>query len=58
MIKFSNSDVRKLIVLLILALSVVSCATTHVEQEGGITGTGNQIDCSQEENKLKPHCQN
>ncbi len=58
MIKFCNSDVRKLIVLSLLTLSVVGCTTTPVEQEGGITGTGNQIDCSQEGNKLKPQCQN
>lgn len=42
-----------------IALVLAGCATTtgvRVEREGGISGTGNRIDCSVPEARKDPRC--
>ena len=43
---------------LLIAMLLNGCASTTrtQEQEGGITGTGNNIDCQDEKNKKRKEC--
>jgi len=42
---------------LLLTLLIAGCAATAIdEQEGGITGTGNAIDCEDEKNRKHKAC--
>jgi len=51
--------IRYIGVSLMLAVLLSGCAATTMgphEQEGGITGTGNNIDCHDEKNKKRKEC--
>lgn len=52
-------NLRHIIFLLLLAIFLGACASSVTptdEQEGGITGTGNSIDCEDKENKKHEPC--
>lgn len=56
----SNSTscyIKRFIILAFLIISVFGCAAyVEEDQEGGISGTGNQIDCQDERHKDDPRC--
>jgi len=45
-----------ILVLCLIVLSAFGCAAVYDEQEGGISGTGNVIDCEQDRYKNDPVC--
>lgn len=45
-----------ILVLCLIVLSACGCAAVYDEQEGGISGTGNIIDCEEDKNKNDPLC--
>lgn len=45
-----------ILVLCLIVLSAGGCAPVYHEQEGGISGTGNVIDCEEDKNKDDPVC--
>ena len=44
------------LVLCLIVLTAYGCAAVHDEQEGGISGTGNVIDCEEDTYKNDPLC--
>jgi hypothetical protein len=46
-----------LVISKLVLLLISGCASTGMDdQEGGITGTGNDIDCTLEQNRKLPQC--
>ena len=52
--------INTFIFLLALLLNMIGCASPHSpsngDQEGGITGTGNKINCANNNNRQHPLC--
>lgn len=53
-----SAAIRLTSIALLIAIVLAGCATTYKseEQEGGITGTGNDINCEEERNKKRKEC--
>lgn len=49
--------IKRFAIFMLSSIFLFGCAATVQEdQEGGITGTGNQIDCQDVRNKNDPRC--
>ena len=53
-----SMEIRPTCIALLIATLLSGCAATYKseEQEGGITGTGNDINCEEERNKKRKEC--
>lgn len=58
--KIHITDMGLLAVILLIISLLIGCAATYQseEQEGGITGTGNDINCDLQQNKKRKECIN
>jgi len=57
--KLRKAAASRLLLVSVILLGLHACASTQPEgvgHEGGIVGTGNQLDCSLPENKHKQEC--
>ena len=54
----ASSEIRLSSLAILIVIVLNGCATAYKteEQEGGITGTGNDINCEEERNKKRKDC--